>query len=237
MILIVDFGSQYNQLIARRVRELRVYSQVVPPTIGLDHIERLAPDAIILSGGPSSIYEDDSPKVDPGIFSLGIPVLGICYGMQFMGHCLGGAVQGAGKREYGFARLELDRRNPLFKGLDQHTQCWMSHGDSLTALPPGFRITGSTANTRAAAISHADKKLYGLQFHPEVEHTPQGKKMIRSFLFDICRCRPAWTRSASTCRAMTAHRAPSIRSLASGTRRCRPSRASAVGTTRRPRRA
>lgn len=193
MILIIDFGSQYNQLIARRVRELKVYSQVVPPSTTLEEIRDLAPEGIILSGGPSSIYEKHSPKIDPAVFELGIPILGICYGMHFMGHALGGTVEGAGKREYGFASLKLDRTNKIFKGLEREAQCWMSHGDSLTQLPRGFRITASTANTKAAAIANAKKKLFGLQFHPEVEHTPQGKKIIQKFLFDVCRCKRSWS--------------------------------------------
>jgi GMP synthase (glutamine-hydrolysing) len=193
MILIIDFGSQYNQLIARRVRECSVYSQVVPPSTTLAKIRELAPEGIILSGGPSSIYEKNSPKIDPAVFELGIPVLGICYGMQFMGHALGGTVEETGKREYGFARLTLNRTNKIFKGIEKEVQCWMSHGDSLTILPDGFRSTASTPNTKLAAMANVKKKLYGLQFHPEVEHTPQGKQMIRKFLFDICGCKRSWT--------------------------------------------
>jgi len=193
MILIIDFGSQYNQLIARRVRECHVYCQIDPPDIDLDTIMALKPEGIILSGGPSSIYEKKSPKMDKAIFDLGIPVLGICYGMQFMVDALGGIVKGAEKKEYGFAELEIRRREGLFKGLDKKTNCWMSHGDSIEKLPAGFQITGSTENTRIAATVHRKKNLYGLQFHPEVEHTPKGKKMLRNFLFDVCGCKHSWT--------------------------------------------
>ena len=193
MILIIDFGSQYNQLIARRVRECHVYCQIEPPGIHADQVRALAPEGIILSGGPASIYEKTSPRMDPAILDLGIPVLGICYGMQFMIHALGGSVKRADKREYGFASLTVRRRSGLFANVDKHTDVWMSHGDAITALPKGFTITASTANTPMAAVANTRKKLFGLQFHPEVHHTPQGKRMIRSFLFDICGCKPSWT--------------------------------------------
>ncbi len=193
MILIIDFGSQFNQLIARRVRECRVYCQIEPPTISADDVRSLAPDGIILSGGPASIYEDRSPKIDPAILKLGIPVLGICYGMQFMVHALGGKVKRSDKREYGFAEFSVKRTLPMFKSIPVQTTCWMSHGDSITKLPSGFTIAGSTENTRIAAIYHRNQKLFGLQFHPEVEHTPQGKQMLKNFLFQICNCKPNWT--------------------------------------------
>jgi len=196
MILIVDFGSQYNQLIARRVRELRVYCQIEPPDIKMESIRELRPDGIILSGGPASIYDRHSPKVDPQIFDLNIPVLGICYGMQYMMDALGGTVKGAGKREYGHAELSIRRDDGLFKGVEKTTPCWMSHGDSTTKLPRGFRITGSTKNTRIAAVEHPKKRLYGFQFHPEVLHTPKGKAMLRNFLFDVSDCRKNWTMSS-----------------------------------------
>jgi len=193
MILIVDFGSQYNQLIARRVRELRVYCQIEPPDIKIESIRELRPDGIILSGGPASIYDRYSPKVDPRIFDLNIPILGICYGMQYMMDALGGTVKGAGKREYGHAELRIRRHDGLFKGIEETTPCWMSHGDSTAKLPRGFRITGSTKNTRIAAVEHPKKYLYGFQFHPEVLHTPKGKSMLRNFLFDVCNCPKNWT--------------------------------------------
>jgi GMP synthase (glutamine-hydrolysing) len=193
MILIIDFGSQYNQLIARRVREFHVYCQIDPPDIDIAHIKHLNPKGIILSGGPSSIYEKNSPKCNESIFNLGIPVLGICYGMQFMIHTLGGTVKRARKREYGFAELNIKEQNRLFNGVDQKTKSWMSHGDSIEKLPHGFRITASTQNTKIAATVHGKKNLYGLQFHPEVHHTARGKAMLRNFLFDVCGCKRTWT--------------------------------------------
>ncbi len=193
MILIIDFGSQYNQLIARRVREHEVYCQIEPPGLPLDKIRELAPEGIILSGGPSSIYEPNSPKADPGIFELGIPVLGICYGMQFMIDALGGEVKRASKREYGFAELKLKKKGMLLDGISPASTCWMSHGDSIATLPPGFDLLAATDNTAVAALAHPGKNLYGLQFHPEVEHTAEGKKMLSNFLFDICRCQRLWT--------------------------------------------
>jgi GMP synthase (glutamine-hydrolysing) len=193
MILIIDFGSQYNQLIARRVREFHVFCQIEPPSIDMDAIRSLKPDGIILSGGPSSIYEKNSPKVDKAIFQLGIPVLGICYGMQYMVDALGGSVKQAQKREYGFAELSIKKSSQLFEGINRKSQCWMSHGDSIVKLPSGFTITASTPNTKIAATGHRKMKLYGLQFHPEVEHTPLGRKMLRNFLVDICGCRRSWT--------------------------------------------
>ena len=193
MILIIDFGSQYNQLIARRVRECRVYCHIDPPYVDLDYIKNLRPKGIILSGGPASIYEKNSPKVDEGIFDLGIPVLGICYGMQFMINTLGGTVKRARKREYGFAELKVKKEASLFKDVEKKTNTWMSHGDSNEKLPRGFQITASTENTRIAATVHPKKNLYGLQFHPEVQHTSRGQTMLRNFLFDVCGCKRTWT--------------------------------------------
>jgi len=193
MILIIDFGSQYNQLIARRVRESHVYCQIEPPTVGIRTIRELNPEGIILSGGPSSIYEKDSPKIDKKIFQLGIPVLGICYGMHFMADALGGTVKRAGKREYGFAQLNISDHSNLFKGIKRHADCWMSHGDSIIKLPSGFKTKASTENTKIAAFANTNRKFYGLQFHPEVEHTPRGSKMLRNFLFEACGCKRSWT--------------------------------------------
>jgi GMP synthase (glutamine-hydrolysing) len=193
MILIIDFGSQFNQLIARRVRECKVYCQIEPPTVALKTIRSLQPQGIILSGGPSSIYEKNSPKIDPAILDLGVPVLGICYGMQFMIDALGGSVQRATRREYGFAELQIQGQDGLFKNVSSKTQTWMSHGDSIAKLPAGFSITGFTDNTTVAAAVNREKQLYAVQFHPEVEHTPEGKTMIHNFLFDVCGCQPAWT--------------------------------------------
>jgi len=193
MILIIDFGSQYNQLIARRVRENHVYCQIDPPGIPIETIQALNPNGIILSGGPASIYEKNSPKADPAVFDLGIPVLGICYGMHFMISTLGGTVEGVGKREYGFAELNIKKADGLFEGVSKKSTCWMSHGDSIRKLPRGFKITASTTSTEIAAAVHAQKDLFGFQYHPEVAHTQMGKKMLRNFLFNVCGCKRTWT--------------------------------------------
>ena len=193
MILIIDFGSQYNQLIARRVREHHVYCQIEPPNISIKAIEALQPEGIILSGGPASIYSKGAPRVDCGIFNLGIPVLGICYGLQYMVDSLGGKVIGSTKREYGFAELNINKSEGIFTGVKKKTQCWMSHGDSIGELPRGFAITASTDNTKVAAAQDADRKFYGLQFHPEVVHTKEGKKILANFLFEVCRCKKSWS--------------------------------------------
>ncbi len=193
MILIIDFGSQYNQLIARRVREHSVYCEIEPPTLSLDAIRALNPEGIILSGGPASIYAKGSPRVDRGIFELGIPILGICYGMQYLVDSLGGKVLGSKKREYGFAELSIKTSKGLFAGVEKKTQCWMSHGDSIGELPAGFTITATTANTPVAAAEDAKRRFYGLQFHPEVAHTSDGKKMLANFLFEVCRCKKTWS--------------------------------------------
>lgn len=193
MILIIDFGSQYNQLIARRVRENRVYCQIESPNVSIDYIKKLNPKGIILSGGPSSIYEKHSPRINKAVFDLGIPVLGICYGMQFMIGALGGTVKRADKREYGFAALFIKNHMDLFNGVNKKTKCWMSHGDSIVKLPRGFKTTASTENTNIAATVNSKKGLYGLQFHPEVHHTSQGKKMLRNFIFQVCGCKRTWT--------------------------------------------
>ena len=194
MILIIDFGSQFNQLIARRVREHEVYCQIVPPAmLTKEYVGELKPEGIILSGGPSSIYDKHSPKVGSWVFDLGIPVLGICYGLQVMVHTLGGTVARSDKREYGFAQLNVTDHGDLFKDVGAVTQSWMSHGDSITALPEGFTGTAETDNTPFAAASHRGKRLYGLQFHPEVEHTEKGREILSAFIFDICGCKKTWT--------------------------------------------
>ena len=193
MILIIDFGSQYNQLITRRVREHHVYCEIEPPDITLSSIKALSPQGIILSGGPASIYEKNSPKADAGIFNLNIPVLGICYGMHFMIKGLGGEVEGTDKREYGLADLKITDQGDIFHGVNDKTPCWMSHGDSVSQLPDGFNIIASTENTRISAVANNGKRFYGLQFHPEVAHTPEGKKMLGNFLFNICGCKKSWT--------------------------------------------
>jgi GMP synthase (glutamine-hydrolysing) len=193
VILIIDFGSQYNQLIARRVREHHIYCQIEPPEIGLDKIRELKPEGIILSGGPASIYEARSPRAAKGILSLGIPLLGICYGLQFMVDALGGEVIRSDKREYGFAELKIRKPGAMFVGVEKKTRCWMSHGDRIGRLPAGFKITASTENTEAAAVEDDRRRFYGLQFHPEVVHTVEGKKMLANFLFGVCGCKKNWT--------------------------------------------
>ncbi len=193
MIIVIDFGSQFNQLIARRVREHNVYCQVESSDISLERIRSLNPKGIILSGGPSSIYEDNSPSIDKSLFDLGVPILGICYGMHYMVHSLGGRIKKAQKKEYGFANLNIIDSYPLFKDMGTGFQCWMSHGDSAMELPKNFVITASTENTPIAAIANHSKKFYGLQFHPEVEHSINGSKMIDLFLFNVCHCSKSWT--------------------------------------------
>lgn len=193
MILIIDFGSQYNQLIARRVRECKVFCKIEPPMISIDTIRSMNPRGIILSGGPSSIYEKNSPRIDRAIFDLGIPILGICYGMHFMVDALGGVVKRTQKREYGFAKLHVRKQDAMFKNVDYPTTCWMSHGDSIEKLPKGFSVTAFTDNTPIAAAQHADRQFFALQFHPEVQHTAKGKQILKNFLTDICGCKPTWT--------------------------------------------
>ncbi len=193
MILIIDFGSQYNQLIARRVREHHVYCQIEPPDITVGAIKALAPEGIILSGGPASIYSKGAPRVDRGILDLGIPILGICYGLQYMVDSLGGKVIGSTKREYGFAQLNIKKQKGMFSNVEKKTQCWMSHGDSIGELPAGFSVTAFTDNTKVAAAEDIKRKFYGLQFHPEVAHTKEGKQMLENFLFGVCRCKKSWS--------------------------------------------
>lgn len=193
MIVIIDFGTQFNQLIARRVRENKVYCQIESSSISLSKLKSLNPEGIILSGGPSSIYEKNSPGLDHGIFKLGVPVFGICYGMHYMVHALKGKIKKSDKGEYGFAKLKIKRSNPLFKGMKKSFQCWMSHKDSIDKLPENFSIIASTKNTFAAAIEDKKNKFYGLQFHPEVEHSVNGTLMIKHFLFDVCKCESKWS--------------------------------------------
>ena len=193
MILIIDFGSQYNQLIARRVREHHVYCQIEPPDISIAAIMALQPEGIILSGSPASIYSKGAPRVNSGILDLGIPILGICYGLQYMIDSLGGKVIGSTKREYGFAELNIKKQKGIFAGVNKKTQCWMSHGDSIGSLPAGFVITATTSNTSVAAAEDVKRSFYGLQFHPEVVHTKEGKKMLSNFLFDVCHCKKSWS--------------------------------------------
>ncbi len=192
-ILVLDFGSQYSQLIARRIRECKVYSRIVPFSTPVEKIREEAPMGIILSGGPASVYQDNAPKCDPEIFNLGIPVLGICYGLQLTVMTLGGKVARGHAREYGKAEIEITGESPLLDGLPSPLQVWMSHGDKVTALPEGFVTTAKTTNTEFAAIRHTEKKIYGIQFHPEVVHTHRGTEIIRNFAMRICGCSGNWT--------------------------------------------
>jgi len=195
-IVILDFGSQYTQLIARRVRECQIYSEIHPYDIPVEKVRSLSPKGIILSGGPASVYGPKAPQCDPEFFRLGIPILGICYGMQLIGQLLRGEVSYSEKREYGRARLILDRTGRLFRGIGRpgsHLQVWMSHGDHVKRLPPGFHALAHSRNTPYAVIEDPGRKIYGLQFHPEVVHTQKGLQMIRNFLFQICECSNLWT--------------------------------------------
>jgi GMP synthase (glutamine-hydrolysing) len=191
-ILILDFGSQYTQLIARRVRENMVYSEIFPFNATLDKIRAFGPKGIILSGGPSSVYDKNAPICDLGIFKLGIPVLGICYGMQLMAHTLGGQVSRAAKREYGRAMLSVDDEAGLFRGLTDCTKVWMSHGDRIEKMPEGFGSIGHTDNSPVAAMAKKEQKFFAIQFHPEVAHTDEGMRILRNFVFEICGCKPTW---------------------------------------------
>ncbi|HDM10586.1 MAG TPA: glutamine-hydrolyzing GMP synthase [Desulfobacteraceae bacterium] len=194
-ILILDFGSQYTQLIARRIREAHVYCEIHPYNMSLDDMEAFLPKGIVLSGGPLSIYDKDAPLSDPRILQLSIPVLGICYGMQYMTHVLGGVVGQAREREYGHAIIEILDDQGLFHGLGQEDGevVWMSHGDRIEKMPPGFSVLARSKNSPVAAMADRKKRLYGVQFHPEVAHTPNGAKILSNFLFEICGCEPSWT--------------------------------------------
>jgi GMP synthase (glutamine-hydrolysing) len=192
-VAVLDFGSQFAQLIARRVRELDVYSELLPHDTPFAELEQRGTRAIILSGGPNSVYDDDAPKPDPAIWSGRIPVLGICYGAQLMARELGGDVLATGKREYGPASVQLDTSDGLFQGLDREQPVWMSHGDSITRLPEGFVSTAQTDATPFAGLEAPDRNLYGIQFHPEVVHTPRGKDVLRNFVQGIAGIEPSWT--------------------------------------------
>lgn len=192
-ILILDFGAQYNQLIARRVRDSKVYSEIVPYNIDAAQIKKVKPKGLILSGGPSSVRLKNSPFPDPKLFELGIPILGICYGMQLMGCMLDGVVKSTRKKEFGKTELWVDQAEPLFKGLNPNLICWMSHGDKIASLPPGFETYAHTYHSKIASIGDPSRKFYGVQFHPEVFHTPWGIDLIKNFLYDVCECKPSWT--------------------------------------------
>jgi len=192
-VLVLDFGSQYTQLIARKVRELGVFSEIFPFDVPLSRIKKENPKAIILSGGPSSVYEEKAPLITEHIFSLGVPVLGICYGLQLMTYVLGGRVSSSSKREYGFASIVVKNRQGLLAGIRSDSQVWMSHGDKVNKIPEGFVITGLTSNSKAAVIENREKNFFGVQFHPEVVHTKQGKKILSNFIFSQAGLKPDWT--------------------------------------------
>lgn len=191
-IVILDFGSQYTQLIARRIREFNVFSVVLPCTVGLEQINALAPSGIILSGGPSSVYDKDAPSADPKLLASDVPILGICYGLQFIVHHLGGKVEPATRREYGHASVEILEETSLFRGLPGEIDVWMSHGDEARELPAGFTLVAKT-NDATAAIANEERAIWGVQFHPEVAHTRQGTDLLRNFVLDICGAEPNWT--------------------------------------------
>lgn len=194
-VLILDFGSQYTQLIARRIRESHVYCEIQPGTIGVNQIEAIGPSAIVLSGGPQSVYAHDAPQCDPRLFELGIPVLGICYGEQLMARHLGGKVEPSEHREYGPATVKVLKPSGLLSCFTtgEEIHVWMSHGDRLAELPPGFVCLGTSPSAPFAAIADLEKRLFGIQFHPEVVHTPRGAEVLRAFLFDVAGLEPSWT--------------------------------------------
>jgi GMP synthase (glutamine-hydrolysing) len=196
IILILDFGSQYSELIARRIRETQVYSEVISYRTKAEQLRQLNPKGIILSGGPNSVYDAGAPACDPEIWQMGVPVLGVCYGMQLMVKQQGGTVERAKRAEYGKASLLIDDPTDLLTNVEDGSTMWMSHGDSCTVLPEGFEVLAHTENTESAAIAHQEKKLYGVQFHPEVVHSAGGLALIRNFVYHICECQPTWTTAA-----------------------------------------
>ena len=191
-VVILDFGSQYTQLIARRIREFNVFSVVLPCTVKLEQVKALNPVGVILSGGPCSVYDADAPDADPAVLALGVPVLGICYGLQFIAHHLGGRVESALSREYGPAQVSVVRETALFRGLPRTMQVWMSHGDHAAVLPVGFELTAETVNA-VAGIADEKRRIWAVQFHPEVAHTPQGMELLRNFVLGICGAKADWT--------------------------------------------
>ncbi len=193
LVIILDFGGQYTQLIARRVRECRVYCEILPYDTPTEEIRTRSPKALILSGGPASVYQPSAPLVDRGVYELGIRILGICYGTQLMAHQLGGEVTPAESREYGRTDLEVIDSEGLFAGLDERLVCWMSHGDLVEAAPEGFVVSGRTSSTPVAAMEDRNRGLYGVQFHPEVAHTPQGVEILQNFLYRACGLKGTWT--------------------------------------------
>lgn len=192
-ILILDFGSQYTQLIARRIRDSKVYSEIHPHNYSITNIKNEMPTGIILSGGPMSVYDTDSPTISSEIFELGVPILGLCYGLQLIAKHHNGKVEPAKNREYGKSHIEILSHDSIYNGVQSNSVVWMSHGDYITELPQNFKISAKTENSPICSISNPDKKIYGLQFHPEVAHTQFGKQIIKNFLFDICHCKKDWT--------------------------------------------
>ena len=196
MVLVLDFGSQYNQLIARKVRQLNVYSQIVSFDYPIDKIRELRPEGIVLSGGPASIYAEGAPRLAREVLDLGVPALGICYGLQAMAHTLGGRVISSPFREYGFARLHIDQADPLLEDVADESQVWMSHGDRVEQLPEGFVTLARTANCPHTIVRDGARPLYGLQFHPEVHHTTHGNQILENFVLKICAAKPTWRMSS-----------------------------------------
>ncbi len=192
-VIILDFGSQYTKLIARRVRELKVYSEILPFNTPIEKIRGFSPSALIFSGGPSSVYDRDAPSVSKEIFNLGIPILGICYGLQLIAHMLGGRIESTKKREFGFAKIKKVKETDFLKGVKDGSQVWMSHGDEVVKLPEGFERTAYTDNTPNTVIENSKKRIYGVQFHPEVVHTEEGIKIFKNFLYRIAGIKPIWT--------------------------------------------
>jgi GMP synthase (glutamine-hydrolysing) len=195
-VLVVDYGAQYAQLIARRVRECKVYSEIIPHETPVEKIKEMAPSGLILSGGPMSVYEEGAPSIDPALFDLGIPVLGICYGMQLMAMNLGGSVEPTGIREYGKTEIAVTDEGVLLDDLPLEQTVWMSHGDTVTTAPPGFKTTAYSKVSPVAAMENPERGFYGVQFHPEVVHTPAGMEILKNFLYHGCDCLPTWTMSS-----------------------------------------
>lgn len=198
LALILDFGSQYTMLIARRIRELGVYSEIHPCNVGLDRIRAMHPKCVILSGGPSSVFDEGAPTIDPALFEMGVPILGVCYGEQLMAHLLGGRVEKATEREYGPAKITVHKNKAIFARFDEEecTDVWMSHGDRVIELPPGFEVLASSVHSPFAAIANEARQLYGVQFHPEVHHSPRGKDVLAAFLFDVAKMNSDWSAGA-----------------------------------------
>jgi len=193
IIVVLDFGGQYNQLIARRIRDLGVYSELLPYNTSAERLREINPKGIVFSGGPASVYEENSPLVDPGVYDLGVPIFGICYGMQMISHQLNGKVERAGKREYGKAEVKFTTESSIITGLEADQTVWMSHSDKVIELPEGFKVDASSEHAPIAAISHDERRIFAVQFHPEVRHSVNGDNMIKNFLYNVCKCEGNWT--------------------------------------------